>query len=96
MWHKVGLLRTKEGLENGSLALNAFREVTVASKEPVNKLLIPMMLDTTEAVALLAMVREESGGAHCRFDFPVQCSDWEKRIVFQLLNNGCIVKLISV
>jgi aspartate oxidase len=68
----------------------------VASKEPADKLLIPMMLNAAEAVALSAMVREESRDAHCRLDFPMQCPDWEKRIVLTLLNNECIVKLIPV
>jgi aspartate oxidase len=68
----------------------------VASKEPADKLLIPMMLDAAEAVALSAMVREESRGAHCQLDFPMQCPDLEKRIVLTLLNNECIVKLIPV
>mgnify|MGYP003870699683 CR=1 FL=1 len=96
MWEKVGLLRTKEGTEKALVAFNAIREAIPASADPVEKLLLPMMIDTAEAIAISAMIREESRGSHYRTDFPEQSENWKKRISIRLKDGECEVNLIEV
>jgi fumarate reductase (CoM/CoB) subunit A len=94
MWEGVGILREKVGLEKALSTFNSLREVKVSSNTPMEKLMIPMMLDNAEAVALSAMIREESRGAHFRADFPETRDEWRKRIVLKLQEGECKVSFI--
>ncbi len=96
MWKNVGILRRRAGLENALLHFNALREIRPSSANPVEKLLMPMMLDTAEVIALSAMVREESRGAHCRLDFPSSNDAWRRRIKIRLEGGNCDVQLIDL
>ncbi|MDD1776471.1 MAG: FAD-binding protein [Candidatus Methanomethylicus sp.] len=96
MWEKVGLIRTRKGLEDAIIKLNSIREKAPSSKNPLDRLLIPMMIDTAEAVTLSAMVREESRGAHYRLDFPIALPEWQKRVVLKMKENECIVEFVPV
>jgi len=96
MWKNAGILRRREGLENALLRFSALREIKPKSANPVDKLLLPMMLDTAESVALSAMVREESRGSHCRLDYPSQNDQWLKRIKIMLDGGDLSVHLIDV
>jgi L-aspartate oxidase len=63
MWERVGILRTREGLER---ALSEFEQIASAPLLPG-----PRNFVTTAAViARSALWREESRGAHYRLDFP--------------------------
>ncbi len=96
MWADAGILRHKNGLENALLRFNALRDIRVKSSNPVEKLLLPMMLDTAEAVTLSAMVREESRGSHYRLDYPSASEQWLKRIKLRLDQSSCDIELIDV
>jgi L-aspartate oxidase len=63
MWERVGILRTREGLER---ALSEFEQIASAPLLPG-----PRNFVTTAAlIARSALWREESRGAHYRLDFP--------------------------
>ncbi|MCX8181857.1 MAG: FAD-dependent oxidoreductase [Candidatus Methanomethyliaceae archaeon] len=94
MWEGVGILRDKNGLERALSTLNSLRELKISSKSPTEKLLIPMMLDNAEVIALSAMIREESRGAHYRTDFPETRDEWCKRIVLKLQEGECKVSFL--
>ncbi|HEX8118367.1 MAG TPA: hypothetical protein VF521_13910, partial [Pyrinomonadaceae bacterium] len=63
MWERVGILRTREGLER---ALSEFEQIASAPllHGPRN------FVTTATLVARSALWREESRGAHYRLDFP--------------------------
>jgi len=94
MWEGAGILRDRKGLERTLATLNSLRGLRVTSKNPADKLLIPMMLDNAEAIALSAMIREESRGAHYRTDFPETKDEWKKRIVLRIQEGECNVSYI--
>ncbi|MEM4644325.1 MAG: FAD-dependent oxidoreductase [Candidatus Methanomethylicaceae archaeon] len=94
MWDYVGILRDRNGLEKALSTFNNLRDLKVSCKSPVDKLLIPMMLDNAEVVALSALIREESRGAHYRTDFPETKEDWMKRILLRLEESECKVSFL--
>ncbi|MGC8936957.1 MAG: FAD-dependent oxidoreductase [Candidatus Methanomethylicaceae archaeon] len=94
MWEGVGIIRDKSGLEAALRTFNDLRDQRISSKNPAEKLLIPMMLDNAEAIALSAMIREESRGAHFRRDFPETKEEWRKRIVLKLQEGECNVSYL--
>jgi len=95
MWDKVGIIRTKDGLQNSLESLNSMRGITLHSTEPVDRFLISMMLDTAEVTALAALLREESRGSHYRIDSPVENEEWRKKIVLKLCEGKCEVRYAS-
>lgn len=92
MLSKVGILRNREGLEAAMSKFNALRGTIFKSNDPVEGLLLPLMLDTAEVVCLGAMLRDESRGSHYREDFPEPKAGWEKRIVLKLCEGKCEVR----
>lgn len=96
MWEKAGLLRNREGTEKALIALNTIRDARPSSKDPIDKLILPMMIDTAETIAISAMIREESRGSHYRLDFPEQSDNWKKRILIRIKEKECEVNLIEV
>jgi L-aspartate oxidase len=82
MWEKVGIIRSKESLEEAANILSAWEkcleEATDRPSYELNNLVLTARL-MTEA----ALIREESRGAHYRVDFPQSSSDWFKHITFE-------------
>ncbi len=85
MQKKVGIIRTKEELEEGIDQLEKIKEdyKTVKAKGASQfnpgwheALGLRNLLITSEAVARAALLREESRGAHTRADFPGEQDDW--------------------
>jgi fumarate reductase flavoprotein subunit len=80
MWDDVGVLRTREGLDRGmgKLARHAreLREVGLADGDRAFNLTwhdwlnLDSLLDISEVIAVAALEREDSRGAHFREDFP--------------------------
>ena len=66
MWSRVGLLRSREGLEEAASVLASWRgsEATIADREASNLLVVARVITTA------ALAREESVGAHFRTDCP--------------------------
>ncbi|RLE54134.1 MAG: fumarate reductase/succinate dehydrogenase flavoprotein subunit, partial [Candidatus Methanomethylicota archaeon] len=86
MWRKCGVIRNKADLnelikfidevKGGAREIRASNRIEVMESLEFNNMLI-----IAEAVALSALLREESRGAHCRKDFPNQRDDiWLRRI----------------
>jgi len=94
MWENVGILREKNGLEKALSTFNSLRGLRISSNNPIDKLLIPMMLDNAEAITLSALIREESRGAHFRMDFPETREEWRKRITLRLKEGECRVNFL--
>jgi L-aspartate oxidase len=63
MWERVGILRTREGLER---ALSEFEQIASAPLLPGPR----NFLTAATLIARSALWREESRGAHYRIDFP--------------------------
>ncbi len=83
LWEKVGIVRSKEGLEEAKATLAGWQQVMPLpmdrpSYELANLLLVGRLM--TEA----ALLREESRGAHFRTDFPQPSPEWQQRhIIFR-------------
>lgn len=87
MQANVGIIRSREDLEEGIENLEAIKEqyATVKAKGTSQfnpgwheALSMRNLLITSEAVARAALMREESRGAHTRADFPGEQEDWLK------------------
>lgn len=96
MWEKVGIIRDGKGLEDAISRFNSLRALSPKSENPVEQLLLPMMLDSAEVTCLGTLLREESRGSHYRRDNPETKDDWEKRIVLKLCEGKCEVRYESV
>ena len=87
MQQKVGIIRSKEVIEEGISKLENLKEQykTVKAKGASQfnpgwheALSMRNLLITAEAVARAALLREESRGAHTRSDFPGEQDHWHK------------------
>jgi len=82
LWEKVGIVRSKETLEEAAITLagweSAIEEASDRSSYELNNLVLTARL-MTEA----ALIREESRGAHFRTDYPEASTDWLKHIIFR-------------
>ena len=91
MWEKVGPAREekklKEGLEIFSSLEEDFKDITIPetnryNTELLDALELRAMLPVAKSVALSAMARKESRGAHIRLDYPERDDrHWLKNIV---------------
>lgn len=90
-WEKVGVVRTGEGLRQALDDLRRIREEELPrlhssckkreyNKEWIECLQIESMVDTAEAIAVSALHRTESRGAHYRKDFPRPDDAWLKNL----------------
>jgi len=95
MWEKVGIIRRRKGLEEAMAKFNSLRGSIFKSRDPLEGLLLPMMLDTAEVTCLGALLRDESRGSHYREDAPGAKASWEKRIVLKLCEGKCEVRYDS-
>ena len=94
MSEKVGAFRTEEKLCAALEQIRKWRQeilpgMQISPNQPFNMDLqdwfeLRNMLDTAEMVALAALSRRESRGAHQREDFPDQDPLWEKNQVLAL------------
>lgn len=92
MWGKVGIVRGRKGLEEAMARFNSLRGRFFKSQDPLEGLLLPMMLDTAETTCLSALLRDESRGAHYREDAPETKASWERRTVLKLCEGKCEVR----
>ena len=78
MWERVGLARTQAGLAQAVRQLQALRKrISNPTGEAAN------MLTVAELVALSALTRTESRGAHHRLDYPETRADWAVHLVVE-------------
>jgi len=82
MWGKVGIVRSRETLEEAANTLatweKSLEQASDRSSYELNNLVLTARL-MTEA----ALIREESRGAHFRTDCPQPSPEWLKHIVFK-------------
>src|SRR3990172_8310208 len=91
MWEKVGPAREeknlKEGLEIFSSIEEKFKDITIPATykyntELLDALELRFMLPVAKSVALSALARKESRGAHVRLDYPERDDrHWLKNII---------------
>jgi len=81
MWDRVGMVRSREGLEEATSVLASWQKtIEKPSDRPsyeLNNLILAGRL-----MAEAALIREESRGAHFRSDFPQPSPDWQRHITF--------------
>ncbi|MFB0559239.1 MAG: L-aspartate oxidase [Dehalococcoidales bacterium] len=82
-WDKVGIIRSKKGLSEAADILAAWQKsVPQPTDRPTYEL--NNLVLTGRLVTEVALLREESRGAHFRSDFPRSSSKWQRHIVFTL------------
>jgi len=106
MWERVGPLRDAAGLEQaleeiralgqqaGSLQISDIRRCNSELLEAVE---LPHMLSTAQAIAVSALARTESRGAHVRSDFPEHdAAEPLSNMIVQLRDGGCELRRVAV
>ncbi|MGB5156126.1 FAD-dependent oxidoreductase [Desulfobacterium sp. N47] len=98
MWEKVGPAREEEklkaGLEIFSFIEEKFKDITISgackyNTELLDALELRFMLPVARSVALSALARQESRGAHVRIDYPERDDrSWLKNIVVEKNDKG--------
>jgi len=91
MWEKVGIIRDGEGLRQALREFEQWRKFMDEGQPDNAEGLGPYfevrsMLTSAQAVALPALVREESRGAHFRTDFSDSKPDWQRSVYLRLRN----------
>jgi L-aspartate oxidase len=82
MWDKVGMVRSREGLEEAASVLASWQETMERPSDRASYELSDMIL-MGRLMAEAALIREESRGAHFRSDFPEPSPQWQRHIVFR-------------
>lgn len=82
LWDKVGIVRSREGLEEAANTLAAWEKTLKPPTDRPSYELANMVL-VGRLMAEAALIREESRGAHYRSDFPQPSDAWLKHIVFR-------------
>jgi L-aspartate oxidase len=83
MWDKVGIIRNRKTLMEAAQVLAAWQKILPPTTERASEQLSNMVI-TGRLMAEAALIREESRGAHFRFDFPQKKTEWQHHIVFTL------------
>jgi len=101
-WVKCGVMRQKDKLKDllGFIDESKYKveEVgAISNYDVLNAFELQNMFELAEAVALSALTREESRGAHCRSDFPEQRDDvWLKRIAVSKKDGKLVLRPFPV
>ena len=82
MWEKVGIVRSRETLEEAANILAAW-EKTLEKPSDRSSYELNNLVLTARLMTEAALIREESRGAHFRTDYPQPSSDWLKHIIFR-------------
>ena len=82
MWDKVGIVRDGDGLQYATQHLAAWRAALPTPHDRPSHELANMLL-VGRLMAVAALEREESRGAHYRTDFPERREDWRRHITFR-------------
>jgi len=82
MWEKVGIIRSRESLEEAAAILSTWERSLISPTDRQSYELNSLVL-TARLVTEAALIREESRGAHCRTDFSEPSPEWLKHLVFR-------------
>ena len=101
MQNNVGIVRTKELLTNGIDELkkikNTYKTIKADGASQYNPgwheaIALRNLIITAESVAMSALIREESRGAHTRVDFPGEQDKWiDYNVVIHKGDNGSML-----
>ena len=101
MQNNVGIVRTKELLTNGINELkkikNTYKTIKADGASQYNPgwheaIALRNLIITAESVAMSALIREESRGAHTRVDFPGEQDKWiDYNVVIHKGDNGSML-----
>ncbi len=82
MWDKVGIIRSRENLEQMAGVLAAWQ---VAMPKPVDRASYELssLVTTGQLMTEAALLREESRGTHFRTDFPWIRPEWQRHSTFR-------------
>lgn len=82
MWEKVGIIRSRDSLEEAATILASWEEALSSITDPKFIELKNMVL-VGRIMAEAALLREESRGVHFRSDFPFPSPAWQRHIIFK-------------
>lgn len=85
MTRDVGVVRTRTSLEHGRDELGRLAAAARPGRHSLESLLV-----VGDALAVAALVREESRGCHVRDDFPAAHADWSRRTYLRRTDDGRI------
>ncbi len=89
MWAKVGIIRNRDGLLSGLAQLEKWEERLKGRCQTRRELEIQNMVTVGRLVAMAALQRAHSLGAHFRSDFPEELSaGWDRHIQLSASTSG--------
>jgi len=83
LWNNVGIIRTKEKLDNALSQLDDLKSQFLLRENEYYSERILSLLQFSKLITSAALLREESRGSHQRKDFPEESSFFQKTIVQQ-------------
>lgn len=101
LWHDVGIIRTKGGLEKALTELDTFKDelenIGVGSDshyslQHIHAIEMDSFLTAAEMVIRAALARTESRGAHFREDYFQEDPKWLKNLIIKKSKNGMLIK----
>jgi succinate dehydrogenase/fumarate reductase flavoprotein subunit len=102
MWHKTGVIRSREGLEKALAEIQGLKAASRSSsirgpKELIRFLEFQNMLLISEMVTRAAIVRQESRGSHWREDYPEEDDEkWLSNIYIYKENHSMRLEKIPI
>ena len=90
MWAKVGIIRNREGLQSAIAHLEKWEERLKGRCQTRRELEIQNMVTVGRLVAMAALQRAHSLGAHFRSDFPEELSGWDRHIQLSTSTGGVV------
>lgn len=90
MWAKVGIIRNREGLQSTIAQLEKWEERLKGRCQTRRELEIQNMVTVGRLVAMAALQRAHSLGAHFRSDFPEELSGWDRHIQLSTSAGGVV------
>jgi succinate dehydrogenase/fumarate reductase flavoprotein subunit len=105
MWERVGPLRDADGLEEALEGIDAIEDqarnlrisgVKRCNAEVADAVELPHMIATARAIAISALGRNESRGAHVRSDFPErEEAEPVKNMIVKMTDGGCSLRQVA-
>lgn len=86
LWERLGIVRDEKGIKKAiheiSQIKNTFENIKT-SKNILDYIKLRNLIFISEVIALAALERKESRGAHYRIDYPNENNEWKKSILIE-------------